>query len=153
MGVRYLMGVVGLLLSQHLLAFNCYVTMVKDNCWLNYDVTVTILDTSTNQPVTVVTVPKGQSWVRQQFVCQANQNLLYTAKFSPNVWDGTGNVVYPAKKFWALPTIIRAGETAWEIPICFADAFAQVPASSTAIGVCQCNFTEIPALVPPVINK
>jgi len=139
----------GLLLAQQSLAFTCYLTLAKDNCWTAYDVSVSVIDTSNNQPIAVVTVPKGQSWIRQPFTCQPNQSLLYTATFSPNVWDGTGNAAYPAKKFWTLPVTIRPGQTAWELPVCFADAFSEVPASASATGVCQCNFAEIPVLVPP----
>lgn len=153
MALKLLTALFGVVFSQQLMAFDCYLTLAKDNCWTDYDVNVTVTDTVSNQALTVVTVPKGQSWTRQKFTCQPGENLLNTATFSPTVWDATPNMVYNAKKFWALPQTVRAGQTAWELQVCFADAFSAVPMPATATGTCACDFKSIPPIPTPIVNN
>lgn len=134
--------------SAPLYAFPCFITLAKDNCWANYAVTVTVLDAVTNQQLTVATIPAGQNWVRQAFACQPAQKLMYLATFSPAIWEKDAGKSYHALQYWSLPATAQSGETAWNIPVCYAADFSEVPLPPTATGQCQCNFKEIPPIPP-----
>lgn len=138
----------GLSLAASAYAFPCFVTLAKDNCWTNYDVKVTVMDAVSNQQMAEITVPAGKTWFRQGFVCQPGQKLMYLASFSPVIWQKDAGKTYHALQYWSLPATISSGETAWNIPVCYARDFAEVPLPPDASGQCQCNFSNIPP-VPP----
>jgi hypothetical protein len=144
MNNRLLIILCGTLLSAQSLAFTCYFTLAKDSCWINYDVKVTVIDATNNQPLTVVEVPKGQSWVRQPFTCQPGQKLIYQASFEPSFWQSEAGKIYMAIRYWSLPAAAMPGDTAWDIPVCYPTAFAAVPFPPTAAGDCKCDFSNIP---------
>ena len=132
-------------------AFQCYLTFVKDSCWIDYEVTVTVQDPSTHTQLMALTVPKGKSWLRQSFTCQPGQKILYQAQFSPVFWQSDIGKIYNARSYWALPSTIKNKVTAWDIPVCFAEAFSEVPLPPRASGHCQCDFKSIPAIPLPVV--
>lgn len=138
--------------SAQLQAFTCYVTFAKDNCWINYDVTLTLIDASTGQPVLTSTVAKGKSWVRKSFECQPAQKLSYKASFQPIFWKNDEGKTYSALTYLFLPQTIKTKESAWELPICYPKAFSSVPFPPDAqTGDCKCDFANIPP-IPPVQN-
>lgn len=137
------------LFSSQLLAFPCFMTVAKDNCWIDYDVTVVVLDAMTNSTLVTVDVPKGTPWTRVPFTCQPAQRLAYTATFSPTIWEKDKGRVYPGTKYTLLPLAPGPTEKGWEIPICFPAAFPGTSLPPTAIGNCQCNMAVIPP-VPPI---
>ena len=143
---RKLFFVSALIVSNQSLAFPCFFTLAKDNCWINYDVTVLVIDVQSQQQILSVTIPKGKAWVREPFVCQPNQKLDYTATFSPIIWEGSEGVIYKAQHYWMLPAAPTAIQKAWEIPVCYPSAFSEVPYPPTASGHCKCDFTSIPAI-------
>lgn len=143
---RLLMLGSSLLCSSISYAFPCFLTLVKDSCWTDYSVTVTVKDATSNQNLLTVTAPKGQPWVRDTFVCQPNQKLFYSATFEPVFWEGSEGVVYSAIRYWILPNQITDKQKAWEIPICYPAAFASVPFPPKVGGDCQCNFANVPTI-------
>jgi len=140
------------LFSTKIFAFPCFFTLVKDSCWTDYDVTVTVHDVINEQTILTVTVPKGKSWVREAFTCQPNQKLKYTAIFSPAIWENSEGKVYNAQHYWALPETITAAQKAWDIPVCYPEAFAEVPFPPKASGNCKCDLNSIPP-IPPVASS
>ncbi|WP_028388462.1 hypothetical protein [Legionella fairfieldensis] len=129
-------------------AFPCYITLAKDSCWTNYEVTVEVMDANSNELVVTAIVPKGKSWVREPFVCQPGQKLMYQASFKPVFWQREEGKTYMALRYWLLPTEISTKDTAWELPVCYAAAFAGIPFPPDATGNCQCDFTSIPPVKP-----
>lgn len=134
-----------LLLSSPVFAFQCYLTLAKDSCWINYDVKLTVTDVNSKKLLTTVTVAKGNSWTRQAFDCVPGQKLLYQATFEPSFWQADKEQIYTAHHFWTLPSDPKKA-VAWEIPVCYPSAFAGIPFPPDAIGNCQCNFNKIPPL-------
>ena len=127
-------------------AFPCYVTLVKDNCWTNYDVTVKINDTSKDKVVATVFVPAGKQWARVNFQCQPRETFIFLATYSPVFWAKEEDVVYQAKRYWSLPETIVGDTEAWNMNICYAADFSAVPLPPDASGACQCDMTKIPAV-------
>lgn len=148
MNLRLLILLTGLVSSSQIQAFNCFVTLVKDSCYLNYNVTVQVLDASNNKEVVSVSVPKGKSWVRQKFVCQPSQKFMYLATFNPTIWANDAGKVYRAQRYWSLPDTIKTEDMAWNIPICFASAFSETPIPPDSSGSCHCDFNVVPAIQP-----
>lgn len=136
------------LVSTQVFAFPCYFTLVKDSCWANYDLKVVVMDANLNKPLVTVEVPKGKSWTRQGFTCQPGQKLMYQASYQPTFWKSEQGKTYMALRYWSLPAEISKKDTAWDIPVCFAAAFAEVPFPPDATGNCVCNFSGIPPLKP-----
>lgn len=137
-----------LLLSSPLMAFPCFITLVKDSCWADYAITVNVLDVDTNQSILTLSIPKGQSWTRQSFICQPSQKIVYKATFEPTIWEGAEGAVYDAQHYWQLPDKATVRQKAWEVPICFPQAFAEVPFPPQASGNCQCDFAAVPPIPP-----
>ena len=129
-------------------AFVCYVTMVKDNCWTNYNLTVDVTDASSSAVATTIVVPAGQSWGRKQFACNAGQTLALSAQFSPVFWRTDVNKVFPAQRFWRLPDNIESGITGWNVTVCYPKWFADVPMPPGASVNCACNTDNIPPIAP-----
>lgn len=131
--------------SSQILAFSCFLTLAKDNCWTNYDVKLVVLDANNNQQLTAIDVPKGQAWGRQEFTCQPGQKLMYYASFQPVFWQSDVGKTYMALHYWSLPDNITSGNAAWNIPVCYPLDFAAVPVPPDAVTTCnKCDFDSIP---------
>lgn len=131
--------------------FTCYVTFVKDNCWLNYDVTISLRDNVSSQTLIELTAPEGQSWIRGSFECQEKQVITYFAQFSPIFWQQDQGKTYAAESNVILPDTIHPGDTAWTINICYSQQFTGVPLPPEATNNCQCDFSKIPSIPPKQI--
>ncbi|STX28651.1 periplasmic protein [Legionella beliardensis] len=142
----------GLVFSSQLFAFQCYFTLVKDSCWTDYSVTVNVMDVANNSTAVTVTAPKGQSWARQGFTCQPGQEFLYKATFEPYIWSSEKGEVYTAINYWTLPKAPKPGESAWEIPVCYPQAFSAVPLPPQATNNCACDFSKVPAIPPKKLD-
>jgi hypothetical protein len=150
-GIMMMRGVYGLFLGvfvSPLYAFQCYFTLAKDNCWLNYTVNVQVIDAATQKPIASIVVPKGKPWGRVAFTCEASQKLMYQATFTPIFWKSDEGKQFYAQKYWTLPDVANPKDTAWEIPVCFPSAFASVPFPPDAIAACACDFKSIPPIQP-----
>ncbi|MBA2656128.1 MAG: hypothetical protein H0U70_03990 [Tatlockia sp.] len=134
--------------SSESFAFQCYLTLVKDSCWTNYEVKLNVLNAASNKLLTSVSAAKGKSWARQAFDCEPGTKLIYQASFQPIFWESDKGKSYMAIHYWTLPDQIGAKESAWDIPVCFPSAFAGVPFPPHAAGDCRCDFLDIPSISP-----
>lgn len=150
---RFLYASALIFFSSPLMAFPCYFTLIKDNCWLNYDVTVQVTDASTGKPVTSVEVPKGSTWERISFTCQAGQKFNYSAVFKPEIWQGAADKVYTATHYWFLPDSPKPTEAAWDIQVCFPKNFSGVPIPDKSTGNCACEGVPAVKPLPASTNK
>ncbi len=132
-----------MVMSFELEAFPCYVTVVKDSCWLNYDVTIMVSNMVTQAVVTNVLIPKGQTWARQEFTCQPNQKFLYAASFQPIIWQNDAGKSYRGLRSWGLPVEFDSTSVAWELKLCYASDFSETPLPPQSEGHCQCDFTKV----------
>ena len=145
---RIFILILGMISSNPLWAITCYYTLIKDNCWTKYNVSVNVMDATTAKVLITVTIPTGQSWARQTFSCEPGQKLMYNAQFSPLIWESDKDKIYPAKNYWSLPDTVNPGDSAWNLTVCYSSDFSQVPLPPEAVSNCQCTMDDIP-LIPP----
>jgi hypothetical protein len=124
-------------------AFPCYFTLVKDQCWKDYKISVDVLDTSKNSKILTAVVPEGSQWTRTAFECSAKQSLDFIASFSPAFWENEVGKTYHAKRSWMLP-LAATDEVAWNITICYPGDFSAVPMPPEANNHCGCDTSNIP---------
>ncbi|KTD09104.1 periplasmic protein [Legionella gratiana] len=148
---RIFIVAVSLISSNSLWAITCYYTLAKDNCWSNYTVTVDVMDAATAKVLTTAIIPPGKSWVRQSFLCEPGQKLMYRAQFSPAIWESGKGESYYAKNYWSLPNEVNPGDSAWNVSVCYPSDFSQIPLPPDATGTCKCDFDSIPAIPPKKI--
>ena len=134
------------ILSTASFAYPCYIMLVKDSCWTDYDVSISIIDTTKDTPKGHVSVAAGKSWGREKFDCEPKEVLLFAAKFSPVFWGNSEEKVYNAQRYWSLPESILPGQSAWTINLCYPKDFAEVPLPPTANNQCACSMEGIPAV-------
>lgn len=135
--------------SSQVSALDCFLTVVKDSCWTDFDVNVKMTNADEGKQILSITVPKGKSWSREKFTCDAGESLSYMATFSPVFWAADKGKQYPGIKFWKLPEQMKAGDTAWNITVCYPEQFSEVPLPPSARGTCKCDARNIPAVVVP----
>ena len=129
-------------------AFPCFITLVKDNCWTDYDVDVTVINVLNEKVLATINIPKGESWVRHELVCEPKQTVMFRAVFSPVFWESDAKKVYFAKRYWSFPEKIDKGAGAWNMNICFTQHFAAVPIPPEGSGRCACDMASIPPIKP-----
>ncbi len=145
---KLLMMLVGMGLYAQAYAFPCYFTLVKDNCWTDYNVTVDIVDTSNKKVVASLNMPKGKSWDRKEIACQPMQTFMLQAQYTPVIWQQDAGKIYYGKRYWSFPEEIKPGESAWNMVICYADHFQGLTLPPTSSGHCVCDMKGIPAIAP-----
>jgi len=145
---KYIILLYSLCLSGNIWAFPCFVTFVKDTCWTNYNVTITVINAMTAKELVTITVPEGESWARGNFNCQPGEPLAASAVFSPIFWQQDEGKKYVMQQQITLPEQISHGDTAWNINICYPAEFAEVPLPPDATSTCQCKTKDIPPVKP-----
>ena len=145
---RLLMMLFGVVLLNQAHAFPCYITMVKDNCWSKYNVSVNVVDVSTQTVLATLSIPEGKSWDRKEIVCQPKQTVMLKATYSPAFWEKDEGKIYSGKRDWSFPEKIVKNESAWNMVICFASEFQEVSLPPEAAGHCLCDMKSIPAIEP-----
>jgi hypothetical protein len=138
-----------LLLSMPLWAVECYFTVAKSSCWLNYDVDVVLTDTLTSQITQTIHIPKGKLYNRAHFQCQPKQVFSAYSQFSPVVWESDKAKKYRAVRFWAMPLTEPQEGAVWSIEICYPTQFSDVPLPKSDQADCHCDFSSIEALKNP----
>ena len=128
-------------------AFPCFITMVKDSCWTQYNVQVSI-NSATGKVVATSSIPEGKSWDRQEFSCQPEETLSLNASFTPVFWQADTGKIYASRHNWSLPQEIKKGVTAWNITVCYPRDFAEVPLPPGAGTNCKCVTDTIPPVKP-----
>lgn len=140
------------LISLQSPAFQCYMTIAKDSCWTQYNVKVNVVDANKDKLLTEVSIPKDTHWTRIPFDCDAGLKLNYIATFTPAIWEQDTGKKYMATRFWSLPESIKPNDSAWDIQVCYPQAFSQVPIPPTANNRCRCDFSSIPEIAPKKID-
>lgn len=143
MRLRFSVSLLLAALSSQTFAFQCYMTLVKDSCWTNYDVKMTVYNSANNQVMFTVEAPKGKQWARQPFDCEPATKMMYQASFQPVFWENDKGKSYWAIRYWSLPGAVLPGQSAWDIPVCFPSAFSGVPLPPEATSNCKCDFFSI----------
>ncbi len=145
---RVLLTLLGLGFTLQIQAFPCFITLVKDNCWTDYNVTLTLTDARAVKTIATITALQGKTWDRVAFECQPAEAISLKAAFTPVFWEADLGKVYPTRHDWLLPEAIAKGDTAWNIPLCFPADFAEVPLPPNVSGNCKCDMDKVPAIKP-----
>lgn len=145
---KLMMIVLGMCQLTQVHAFPCYVTLIKDSCWVNYEVRVNVIDVMGDKPLMTLTIPKGKTWVRQEFVCQPKQSVRLTATFSPPIWQQDAGKVYKGTRFWTFPEEVAPNQGAWNLNLCYSKHFAGMPLTPTNTGNCVCDASVVPIIEP-----
>lgn len=145
---KIVMMLLGFGFSMQIQAFPCFVTMVKDSCWGNYNVTVSVSNVKTGKLITSVIIPQDQFWARQSFSCEPGDAMSFSAVFTPVFWENDKGKTYPGQRTWQLPQEIKKGDTAWNINVCYPAEFAEVPLPPEATSNCTCDLDKIPPVNP-----
>lgn len=140
-----------LLCIQNAFAVPCVITVIKSPCWSDYDVSVNILDASSNSSLSKVTITKGVSWQRTTFECQPEQVLSANATFTPEIWKGQQGIIYQSVRFWGLPNQAPESGSSWSINICYPKQFKGVPSPLNATN-CECSLDGIPPVENTNVN-
>jgi hypothetical protein len=138
----------GVFFSLQLQAFRCFLTLVKDNCWTNYNVSVPLTSVTTGKLIANLNIPQGESWTRQAFECQPLDTVSVSASFTPATWKTDEGKSYPGRHTWQLPDKVATQVTAWNITVCYPADFLSVPYSLDDTGNCQCEMDNIPPVKP-----
>ncbi len=129
-------------------AFRCYITLVKDSCWTNYNVSVDAINVMGEKLLTSLVIPQGTSWVRNEIDCQPKETLLFKATFTPAFWEKDAGKIYYGKRYWSFPETIGPNESAWNMTVCYGSDFAAIPLPPDAAGNCACDTSTIPVIKP-----
>lgn len=130
-------------------AFPCFITVAKDSCWIEYNVTVSVLDVSNDRKKMVdIIIPQGSIWARKKTECEPKQLLQFEAQFTPVFWQEDRGKKYTSIRYKTLPANIGPQETAWNINVCYPRDFSQVPLPPEAGSNCKCDFSNIPNVEP-----
>ena len=108
--------------------------------------TADVINANTGKVILTIVVPQGQSWIRQPFTCDPKLRLSIKASFTPVIWANDQGKTYPATQDWVLPDVIKKGDTAWNINVCYAAQFNTVPIPPDSNGQCKCSMDKIPAV-------
>ena len=133
-----------LLVTINAHAFPCFITVAKDSCWTNYDVTVRVIDAHTNQQFGQIILPKGKSVAVLSFQCDPSQVFMLNAQFSPIIWQNDAGKMYSSQSYLTLPSAVKPGEVGWNFSTCYPSDFAGVPMPPTATNSCKCDFSSAP---------
>ena len=130
----------------------CYVTLIKNSCWTNYVIDVTLTNLQSKKIVATMKSPKGKQWTRESFKCELGTVLQYSATYSPVYWRSDKGKVFYSNKYWTLPDTLAANEKALSITICFPDQFIGAPMPPDAVGQCRCDKTIAPQIKLKPLN-
>jgi hypothetical protein len=135
-----------LLVTPTAWSFDCYMTLVKDNCWTPYNVSVDVVDADSKKVLTTALIKAGDSWIQQEFDCKPGQKLIQVARFNPSFWKEEEGKSYSGHRYFLLPHTMKPEDSAWNIPVCYPSDFIAVPLPPHAQGHCRCDFSAIPKL-------
>ncbi|MCC5791104.1 MAG: hypothetical protein JJT82_00640 [Legionellaceae bacterium] len=146
--MKLLSLIMGLMMSSLAIADSedCYITLIKDNCWLNYTVAVTVIDQDSKKTVSSITAEKGKAWAREKFKCTPGTTISYIATFSPVFWTADADKKYYSITYWHINPLLETAQVAQGVNLCFPRDFRNVPLPPDATAACRCE----PSLVPPI---
>ncbi len=136
------------MMSLDIYALPCYLTVVKSDCWNDYDVNIRMVDMSNEKMLVDIQVPQDKLWMRQSFECRPQQTVRFGAQFTPSIWENEKEKTYSGKRYWSMPTSID-NAAAWSVTLCYPDDFSSVPMPPNATHKCHCD----KSVVPPIPDK
>lgn len=128
-------------------AVQCYVTLVKAECWKNYQIDINTTQ-SDGKVVGKILIPKDKMWGRIDFPCDAGDVLASDVSFDPPIWVNQKGMRYKSNRFWSLPAADPVNGSIFTINMCFPGDFAKLPVSTDTNSSCDCSMEGI----PPVKN-
>lgn len=141
-----LLGMVALSWLSTSFAVECYVTFIKDKCYADYDVHLSVTDSHTKHSLVELDLPQSKFWIRQSFECQPSQVVAISSSFSPAIWEADTDKQYQGTHFTKFPDVAPPQGTIWAMDVCFPAQFSKVPTPPKITGACGCDKTAIPAL-------
>lgn len=130
----------------------CYLTVVKNDCWKNYNVEITLTDLKSKKVMATLMTDKGKLWGRTTFQCELGAVIEYSATYSPVYWQSDKNKIFHSNKFWTLPDSLQGSEKALNITICFPDQFVGTPTPPEATSTCKCDKSIAPEIKLPAVE-
>ncbi len=117
----------GLWASQTM-AYQCALTVTKDVCWKDYQITVYLKTYANkkNKPKKLFTIGKNKMKVKKKFACHPKQKVAFSVSVSPAIWTGSDKDRYKSKSVWLTPENIEDDAT-WELSLCLSKDFKAVP--------------------------
>jgi len=119
---------------------SCTIQLSKTNCWAGHSVTIDPVNLRTMEHGPVISLKEDEFFIEQTFPCESFEQMTFTAKFSPPIWEGKGDKENRAKHIYNVPAKLPEGAKAWVISICFPDDFASVPLPLGDLRNCKCQF-------------
>ena len=138
-----------IVMSSQVHAFKCYITLMKSSCWDKHNVVINVKDNlSGKKVVKELKFNAGDPlWLRTTFKCHAKQGLIFSAQFTPVIWENDKGKTYYTKRIWFLPKTVQKGVQFWNIPVCYPTNFAEVPTLPSSSEVCTCD--DVKSKIPP----
>lgn len=127
-------------------AVECNVTFIKDKCYADYDVHLSVTDSQSKKSLAELDIPRSQFWVRQTFECQPSQVVAIHSTFTPAIWEADAGQSYQGTHFTQFPDTEPPQGTIWAMEVCFPAQFSKVPTPPKITGTCGCDKTSIPPL-------
>lgn len=124
----------------------CYLTVVKNDCWKTYNVDVTLTDLASKEKIVSLRAPSGKLWSRDKFTCTLGKVLEYSATYSPVFWQTDQGKVFYSNKYWTLPESLAENQAALNITICFPEQFVGTPIPPDATAKCKCDTSVAPEI-------
>lgn len=154
MNVSKLLGMLALSWVSTSFAVTCYVTFIKDQCYADYNVHLSINDSHSKRSLVELDLPQSKFWIRQAFDCQPNQVVTIASSFTPAIWEADAGKQFFGTHFTQFPDIEPPQGTIWAMDVCFPSQFSKVPSPPKITGTCGCDKTSIPPLNNPnIINS
>src|SRR5680860_214624 len=125
--LRVFIILVTIVMTASVQAATCFITLIKDSCWLNYNVTFSTFDAEQDKELATLTIPAASAWARKSFECTLSQRLKFQAQFTPTFWDSGVGKIYNSKTHKTLPAVMKPGERAWHITVYYPRDFSEIP--------------------------
>lgn len=143
--MRTLTALLLIICSTNASALTCSVKVLKASCWGNYDVTIPMHFSSNAGSRRTVVLAKKTAKDAAKFEalvtmpCKKGDQLLYSAKFSPPIWDGgkeSPDILASQKigVILGLPDTVKD----YKLDICFPRDFMEVPYPMEYNTKCKC---------------
>ena len=127
-------------------AVPCIITIVKSDCWGDYNVHVELSEQNTNVLLADVVLPKNISFQRIQLDCKPLQEIVAKASFSPEIFEDQKGHFFAAKKAQKMPDTLPSPGSAWAFNLCYPSDFSNLPSPLKATGSCACDYSRLPTI-------
>lgn len=117
----------------------CQVHLTKPACWQKFDVKIMLLNGTTLKVLDTYHL-KDNPVLTKKFDCKPGEVITFASSFDPSIWHNDKYKIFNAQGSWQVPQTLKKGISAWQVNICFPDAFQDVPMPiTTQPETCTCN--------------